>query len=92
MDNLTARIRHGESEIVEFKEQWNDHGLEALASFVNTKGGTLLIGVRDNGTIIGWTGDDRAQQTIINQIVEILRVQPSVSVQQEKKKPVLVIE
>ncbi|MDO9036170.1 MAG: ATP-binding protein, partial [Methanoregula sp.] len=60
--------------------------------FVNTKGGTLLIGVRDNGTVIGWTGDDRAQQTIINQIVEILRVQPSVSVQQEKKKTVLVIE
>jgi ATP-dependent DNA helicase RecG len=92
MDNLTALIRHGESENVEFKEQWNDHGLEALASFVNTKGGSLLIGVRDNGTVIGWTGDDRAQQTIINQIVEILRVQPSVTVQQEKKKPVLVIE
>ncbi|MEI7650144.1 MAG: helix-turn-helix domain-containing protein [Methanomicrobiales archaeon] len=92
MDNLTALIRKGESENVEFKEQWNDHGLETLASFVNTKGGSLLIGVRDNGTIIGWTGDDRAQQTIINQIVEILRVQPSVSVQQEKKKPVLVIE
>jgi ATP-dependent DNA helicase RecG len=92
MDNLTALIRHGEGENVEFKEQWNDHGLEALASFVNTKGGSLLIGVRDNGTVIGWTGDDRAQQTIINQIVEILRVQPSVSVQQEKKKSVLVIE
>ncbi|MDO8873365.1 MAG: helix-turn-helix domain-containing protein [Methanoregula sp.] len=92
MDNLTALIRHGESENVEFKEQWNDHGLEALASFVNTKGGILIIGVRDNGTVIGWTGDDRAQQTIINQIVEILRVQPSVSVQQEKKKSVLVIE
>ena len=92
MDNLTALIRHGESDIVEFKEQWNDHGLEALASFVNTKGGTLLIGVRDNGTIIGWTGDDRAQQVIINQIVEILRVQPAISIQQEKKKPVLVIE
>jgi ATP-dependent DNA helicase RecG len=92
MDNLTALIRHGEGETVEFKEQWNDHGLEALASFVNTKGGTLLIGVRDNGTVIGWTGDDRAQQVIINQIVEILRVQPAVSVQQHNDQPVLVIE
>jgi len=92
MDNLTALIRHGESENVEFKEQWNDHGLEALASFVNTKGGTLIIGVRDNGTVIGWTGDDRAQQVIINQIVEILRVQPAVSVQQHNDRPVLVIE
>ncbi|MDO9324340.1 MAG: ATP-binding protein, partial [Methanoregula sp.] len=92
MDNLTALIRNGESENLEFKEQWNDHGLEALASFVNTNGGTLLIGVRDNGTIVGWTGDDRAQQAIINQIVEILRIQPSVSIQRERKKPVLVIE
>jgi ATP-dependent DNA helicase RecG len=92
MNQLATLIRHGEGETVEFKEQWNDHGLEALASFVNTKGGTLLVGVRDNGTVIGWTGDDRAQQVIINQIVEIIRVQPAVSVQQEKKKPVLVIE
>jgi ATP-dependent DNA helicase RecG len=92
MDRLSEFIRNGEGESVEFKEQWNDHGLEALASFVNTKGGTLLVGVRDNGTVSGWTGDDRAQQVIINQIVEILRVQPAVSVRQEMKKPVLVID
>jgi len=53
MDNMAALIRQGEGENVEFKEQWNDHGLEALASFANTRGGTLLIGVQDNGTIIG---------------------------------------
>ncbi|MFA5414295.1 MAG: helix-turn-helix domain-containing protein [Methanoregula sp.] len=91
MDNLTALIRQGESENVEFKEQWNDHTLEAIASFVNTTGGTLLVGVSDNGTVIGWTGDDRAQQVIINQIVEILRVQPAISIQKEQGKPVLVI-
>ncbi|GAB6283976.1 MAG: helix-turn-helix domain-containing protein [Methanoregula sp.] len=92
MDNLTALIQQGESENVEFKEQWNDHTLEAIASFVNTSGGTLLVGVRDNGTVIGWTGDDRAQQVIINQIVEILRVQPAISIQKEQGKPVLVIK
>ncbi|MDD3135861.1 MAG: putative DNA binding domain-containing protein, partial [Methanoregula sp.] len=91
MENLTALIRQGESENVEFKEQWNDHTLEAIASFVNTTGGTLLVGVSDNGTVIGWTGDDRAQQVIINQIVEILRVQPAISIQKEQGKPVLVI-
>ncbi|PKL64302.1 MAG: transcriptional regulator [Methanomicrobiales archaeon HGW-Methanomicrobiales-3] len=91
MDNLSELIRNGEGESVEFKEQWNDHGLEALASFVNTKGGTLLVGVRDNGTVTGWNGDDRAQQVIINQIVETLRVQPEVSVERHQGKPVLVI-
>jgi len=92
MDNLTALIREGEGENLEFKEQWNEHGLEALASFVNTKGGTLLIGIKDNGTVLGWNGKDREQQVVINKIVEILRVHPAVSVQQEHGKPVLVIE
>ncbi|MCX6699402.1 MAG: putative DNA binding domain-containing protein [Methanomicrobiales archaeon] len=92
MDHLTSLIRQDENENLEFKEQWNDHGLEALAAFVNTKGGTLLVGVKDNGMVIGWTGDDRAQQRVINQVVEILRVQPAVSVQKEQGKSVLVIE
>ncbi len=92
MNNLTARIREGEGENLEFKEQWNEHCLEALASFVNTRGGTLLIGIKDDGTVIGWYGKDRDQQLVINQIVEILRVHPEVSVHREQGKPVLVIE
>jgi len=90
--NLTALIQEGESETLEFKEQWNEHSLEAVASFVNTKGGTLLIGVRDNGTILGWDGKDRDLQTVINKIVEILGIHPAISIQQEQGKPVLVIE
>ena len=92
MVNLAARIQEGESETLEFKEQWNEQGLQALASFVNTRGGTLLIGVKDNGTVLGWNGQDREQQLVINQIVEILKVHPSVSVLQERGKPVLVID
>jgi Predicted transcriptional regulator containing an HTH domain and an uncharacterized domain shared with the mammalian protein Schlafen len=92
MDNLNVLIRQGESEKLEFKEQWNDHGLEVLASFVNTHGGTLLVGVQDDGAIIGWDGKDRDQQLIINQIVELIRVHPAVSIQSVQGKPVLVIE
>jgi ATP-dependent DNA helicase RecG len=90
--NLTAHIQEGEGETLEFKEQWNEHGLEAVASFVNTKGGTLLIGVKDNGTVLGWDGGDRDLQIVINQIVEILGVHPAISIQKEQKKPVIVIE
>lgn len=90
--NLTARIQEGESETLEFKEQWNEHGLEAVASFVNTKGGTLLIGIKDNGTVLGWGGGDRDLQIIINQIVEILGVHPAISIQKEQSKPIVVIE
>lgn len=92
MDNLTALIQGGEGETLEFKEQWNEHGLEAVASFVNTKGGTLLIGVRDNGTILGWNGKDRDLQIVINQIVEILGIHPAISIQKEQNKPIIIIE
>ena len=92
MVDLAALIQQGEDVTLEFKEQWNDHGLEALASFINTRGGILLVGVKDNGTVIGWNGDDRAQSTIINQIVEILGVHPTVTIEQELGKPVLVLE
>ena len=90
--NLTALIQEGESETLEFKEQWNEKSLEAVASFVNTKGGTLLIGVKDNGAVIGWAGGDRDLQIVINQIVEILGVHPAISIQKERNKPIIVIE
>ena len=64
-------IEQGESDIVEFKSslRWNmekqnkdrliEHAvLKNIAAFLNTKGGTLLIGVQDDKTVIG-IGQDR---------------------------------
>jgi ATP-dependent DNA helicase RecG len=90
--DLTALIQEGEGETLEFKEQWNEQGLQSVASFVNTRGGTLLIGVKDNGTVLGWKGKDKEQQLVINQIVEVLRVHPAVSVHKEQAKHILVVE
>jgi len=53
---LRALIKKGEGLQVEFKEAFpgnaNDIAKEIVA-FANTQGGTLLIGVKDNGEIIG---------------------------------------
>jgi len=59
-------IKSGESDNVEFKStlRWNVHAekmdkrmehavLKTIAAFLNTDGGTLLIGVKDNGDIFG---------------------------------------
>lgn len=64
-------IEKGETEFLEFKSsmRWNpklektDRLVEqpiirTLAAFLNTKGGTLLIGVRDDGKVLG-IGQDR---------------------------------
>jgi len=46
-------IKNGESETVEFKQGFSHEAIETAAAFANTKGGTILIGVKDNGQIVG---------------------------------------
>ncbi|MFA6003354.1 MAG: ATP-binding protein [Elusimicrobiota bacterium] len=46
-------IREGESLIVEFKARYTSRIDEDIVAFANTKGGTLLLGVRDDGVVSG---------------------------------------
>jgi len=65
-DRILSLIRHGESKTLEFKEtlsydaltkQKADYleksSMKTIAAFLNTAGGTLLIGVNDKGSITG---------------------------------------
>ena len=67
-------FKRGESKTLEFKStlRWNTKedrkddkvithsALKTVAAFLNTDGGDLLIGVRDDGSIIGIERDPRA--------------------------------
>ncbi len=68
--SLQALIDEGEGERLEFKEtlRWDlrlgatnrkveDSAMKAIAAFTNHRGGTLLIGVRDDGTVQGLEPD-----------------------------------
>jgi len=63
-------IQAGESEYIEFKSslRWNKHtgkkdtaiehaALKTIAAFLNAEGGTLLVGVNDEGEILGLSDD-----------------------------------
>ncbi len=52
---LQTLILQGESEVLDFKETISSSLkiAKTMVSFANTKGGSLLIGVRDNGAIRG---------------------------------------
>ena len=69
-EELRALIDTGESDQLEFKStlRWNLRQnqpgkeielswLKTVVAFLNTDGGTLLVGVADNGTIVGTTKD-----------------------------------
>lgn len=53
---LLELIREGESLTVEFKEcknKLNKDVFETVCSFLNRNGGSLILGIRDDGTLIG---------------------------------------
>ncbi len=66
--DITNIINQGESLKVEFKMNFNRAAIETLVAFSNTKGGSILIGVSDEGNI---TGIDVNQETIQQWINEV---------------------
>ena len=46
-------IQEGEGLAVEFKEHFSSRIVEDITAFANTKGGVILLGVRDDKTIVG---------------------------------------
>ncbi|WP_322794739.1 helix-turn-helix domain-containing protein [Thermoflexus sp.] len=78
-----------EGQTVEWKRQWTDRALEDLAAFANTDGGTLWIGIRDDGKIVGAQVGDRELQRIANLISAHLGITPSMEVVSVGKRPVI---
>lgn len=65
-ENITQLTEAGESETVEFKgehETQPDLG-ETLAAFANQRGGVLLIGVNDDGAVMGVSRRDRTESKL----------------------------
>jgi ATP-dependent DNA helicase RecG len=85
------RIDQQENQTLEFKRQWTDKALEDLAAFANTEGGTLLVGVCDDGEIVGTTADDREIQRLANLISSRLGITPSIRVVEMEGRPVIEI-
>ena len=52
-DRVDLLLREGEGLTIEFKERYTSRIAEDIAAFANAKGGTLLLGVRDDGSVIG---------------------------------------
>lgn len=90
--DIDTLVQSGESEKVEFKAQWTEGVLETAAAFANTRGDTLLVGVDDDGNIVGLDLNETALRTFSNQLVDSLRIQPSLEVHSIGDKQILAIE
>ena len=66
-----------ETQHIEFKSGFNDSVIETLAAFANSKGGKVLIGVNDDGSLnTNFTYGNETFQKWINEIK--VKTQPSI--------------
>lgn len=85
------RGKFREGETLELKRAWTDRALEDLAAFANTRGGTLMIGIADDGQVMGTRANDQELQRLANLITSRLGITPSIRVEEMEGKAVIVI-
>lgn len=75
-----------ESQDVEFKENWHDKYLEWVCGFANAHGGTIYIGVDDNGNVVGLNDTKKLLEDIPNKIRNHLGIMAEVNLKEEEHK------
>ena len=51
--NIQHIVEQGESETIELKTSFSDEVIISLVAFANANGGSVYVGVKDNGEIQG---------------------------------------
>lgn len=57
-----------ETESIEFKSQFTDEIYKEVIAFANTDGGTIYVGIDDNGNVVGLDNVDEEHTRIVNGI------------------------
>ena len=81
-----------ESEYIEFKESWRDSYLRIISAFANTHGGQLVIGINDNGRVVGVNKTKRLLEDIPNKVYAQLGITVQVKNLEDKGKEYIEIE
>ena len=89
-------MKLAEDEHTEFKRAWSDSAKRSIVAFANTDGGTIYIGVDDDGTVIGVKDPDQcmrqAIQAAANAILPDILNFISVSTNHMEGLPVVVVQ
>jgi len=83
--DLEEIIKRGENEQVEFKRDLSQREdfLETVTAFANTEGGSILVGVDDNGTVIG-TYEKKFEERVQSMVRD--NCEPAPKIRVEKKE------
>ena len=86
--DLNILLREGEGSMLEYKEALSSSMAREFAAFANTVGGKILLGVRDDGTVVG-VRDTNALRARIQDIAR--NCDPPVEVLIERVGKVIVV-
>ncbi|MDD3772486.1 MAG: ATP-binding protein [Weeksellaceae bacterium] len=81
-----------EQQNIEWKEPWRDEYLKWICGFANAKGGKLIIGIDDNGKIVGVENYKRLMEDIPNKIQNHLGIVCDVNLVEAGNKNVIEID
>lgn len=80
-----------ESQNIEFKESWRDEYLKWICGFANAQGGSLYIGIKDNGEVCGVQDAKKLMEDIPNKVRDMLGILVDVNQKKEDEKKYLEI-
>ncbi|MBP5340430.1 MAG: putative DNA binding domain-containing protein [Prevotella sp.] len=63
-----------ESQNVEYKQSWRDEYLKWICGFANAQGGTIFIGMNDDGSVCGVANAKRLMEDIPNKVRDVLGI------------------
>lgn len=84
---------HSESESLELKESFSNEALETIGASANAKGRTLIVGVKNNGSIVDFTTGGNTLEEWAQKIQHKLhpRILTSISLKEHDGKTVGII-
>ncbi len=83
---MNKKIINKESQNIEFKESWRDEYLKWICGFANAQGGTLYIGISDNGDVCGLQDAKRLMEDIPNKIVNSMGLVADVNLNEQDER------
>lgn len=94
MNDILKLIKMGESLTLEFKTSFQKEVISSVVAFANAKGGKILIGVNDDGEIVGVNLQQESLQNWINQIKlsTTPSVIPDLAIEEINHKTIVIIE
>lgn len=73
-----------ESQNIEFKESCLDEYLKWICGFANAQGGTLYIGIRDNGEVCGINEAQKLMEDIPNKVRDLMGILVEVNLKEKE--------